>query len=163
MLKNKIELNKNFIILSESIYVVNYLNGKIFKYSIKGNKYEVEKNYNFSAEDFDVDVNGYIWAIKSFCGEYIIYKLKGDIFTYQNHISSDRSLLSVYDDKNIIISDKSEYSLISNNRIIAQCGELMHNIDLLCISSFFIVELYLINKVKVGINYDEKIVIIADV
>lgn len=119
MLKNKIELNKNFIISSESIYIVNYLNGKIFKYSIKGNKYEVEKNYNFSAEDFDVDVNGNIWAIKSFCGENIIYKLKGDKFTYQNHISSDRSLLSVYDDKNIIISDKSEYSLISNNRIIA--------------------------------------------
>ena len=119
MLKNKIELNKNFIISSENIYVVNYLNGKIFKYSIKGNKYEVEKNYNFSAEDFDVDMNGNIWAVKSFCGENIIYKLIGDKFTYQNHISSDRSLLSVYDDKNIIISDKSEYSLISKNSIIA--------------------------------------------
>ncbi|CDM67980.1 putative secreted protein [Clostridium bornimense] len=119
MPKNKIELNKNFIIVSESIYVVNYLNGKILKYTIKGNKYEVEKNYNFAAEDFDKDIDGNIWAVKSFCGENIVYKLEGDQFIHQYRVNSDRCLLSVYDDKNIIISDRSEYSLISKNSIIA--------------------------------------------
>lgn len=119
MPKDKIELNKNFIIASDSIYIVNYLNGKISKYSVNGNKYEVEKNYNFAAEDFAKDVDGNIWAVKSFCGENLVYKLEGDKFIHQYRVNSDRCLLSVYNEKNIIISDKSEYSLISDNSIIA--------------------------------------------
>lgn len=119
MPKNKIEVNKNFIIESESIYVVNYLNGKMSKYNINNNEYELEKNYNFAAEDFDKDMDGNIWAVKSFCGENLVYKLEDDKFIHKHHINSNKCLLSVYDDKNIIISDNSEFSLINYNSIIA--------------------------------------------
>lgn len=119
MPKNKIEIDKNFIIVSDNIYVVNYLNEGMCKYIIKGSKYEFEKNYNFTAEDFAKDVMGNIWAVRSFCGENIVYKLENDKFVQQYYVNSDRCSLSVYDEKNIIISDKSEYSLINNNIIIA--------------------------------------------